>query len=174
VSIGLSGGFVEPLESTGIYLVEIGLKTLINLFPWKGDCDANATQFNSLMESQFLGAIDFIKLHYALSNRSDTQFWRDNTDENTVPATLKEFLARCEYRVPNIFDLPVGPQCFNIFSYYAVLYGMNKVPNIEHLRTHYKYHDEARKLPQQVDEILTRAKVELPDHRKYIEELNQK
>jgi tryptophan halogenase len=173
VSIGLSAGFIEPLESTGIYLVEIGLKTLINLFPWKGECDANATQFNKLMESQFLGTIDFIKLHYALSNRKDTAFWRDNTNDETFPKTLKEFLVRCEYRVPNVFDLPIGPQCFNIFSYYAVLYGMNKVPNLEHLRTHYKYHEQAEKLPQQVDEILVKATKELPNHRKYIEELNR-
>ncbi|MCO4798467.1 MAG: tryptophan 7-halogenase [Colwelliaceae bacterium] len=172
VAIGLSGGFVEPLESTGIYLVEIALRTLINLFPWQNNHLANADQFNKLMTSQFLGAIDFIKLHYALSNRDDSPFWRDNVDENTFPETLKTFLARCENKVPNVFDLPVGPQCFNIFSYYSVLYGMNHLPDIDHMRDLYKFHEKANILPKEIDNILERAKKELPNHKSLIKKIN--
>jgi tryptophan halogenase len=174
VSIGLSAGFVEPLESTGIYLVEIALRTLINLFPWQGSYDANAEQFNKLMQSQFLGAIDFIKLHYALSNRQDTPFWRDNTNEDTFPETLKTFLSRCEHKVPNIFDLPIGPQCFNIFSYYSVLYGMNHLPKLDHMRSLYKFESQADEVIKQVDSILIRAKSELKSHKELINQINNK
>lgn len=173
VAIGLSGGFVEPLESTGIYLVEMAIKTLINLFPWQNNYQANADQFNKLMCSQFVGAIDFIKLHYALSNRDDTPFWQDNTNPETYPETLKAFLERCENRVPNVFDLPVGPQCFNIFSYYSVLYGMNNLPDIEHTRSLYRFTDQASQLPNQVDAILERAKKELPNHKTLISKINE-
>ncbi len=173
ISIGLSAGFIEPLESTGIHLVEIALKTLINLFPWKGSNEASALQFNKLMQSQFQGTIDFIKMHYALSKRTDSDFWLDNQKKQTMPATLVEFLERCEYRVPNVFDLPVGPQCFNLFSYLSVLYGMGYVPDLEHVRSQFKHWPQARQMTHQIDEILKRACVELPNHRRYIEELNR-
>lgn len=173
VSIGLSAGFIEPLESTGIYLVEIALKSLFNLFPWNKNFEANADQFNKLMSSQFVGAIDFIKLHYALSNRTDTAFWRDNTNEESFPDTLKEFLSRCKHRVPNEFDLPIGPQCFTISSYHAVLYGMNYLPDIEDQRGVHPSHEKALRLPKHIDDILAQAKTQLPNHKELIEQINR-
>lgn len=173
VSIGLSSGFIEPLESTGIYLVEIALRTLINLFPWQNNHTANSEQFNKLMSSQFEGAIDFIKLHYAISDRDDSEFWRDNTKENTFPDTLKMFLSRCDNKIPNEFDLPVGPHCFTISSYHAVLYGMNCLPKLEHLKSFYKANDQALTMTKKIDSILEQAKRELPNHRKLIEEINR-
>ena len=73
----------------------------------------------------------------------------------------------------NVFDLPVGPQCFNLFSYLSVLYGMGYVPDLEHVRSQFKHWPQARQMTHQIDEILKRACVELPNHRHYIEELNR-
>lgn len=170
VAIGLSAGFLEPLESTGIYLVEIGLKTLASLFPYSGDMKANADQYNRLMTAQFTGAIDFIKLHYVLSDRNDSQFWKDNRDTKSIPDTLVSFLDRSKNKVPTEFDMPVGPQCFSIFSYYSVMFGMESLPAAVLPNAHY-LHSKAPNLHQEVESIWEQAKKQLPTHKEIIEHI---
>lgn len=170
VSIGLSAGFIEPLESTGIYLVEIALKTLVSLFPQAKQMDANAHQFNLLMTSQFEGAVDFIKLHYALSDRDDSDFWLDNKSPETIPPTLQNFLTRIGDTVPTEFDLPVGPQCFTIFSYYAVIFGMERFPKYC-LKTPHYHHPKAQSLSDEVQKIWEKAENILPTHKEMINKI---
>lgn len=170
VSIGLSAGFIEPLESTGIYLVEIALKTLVALFPQSREMNANAQQFNLLMTSQFDGAVDFIKLHYTLSDRDDSEFWIDNKSPDTIPQTLQNFLTRIGQTVPTEFDLPVGPQCFTIFSYYAVIYGMERIPTCC-LKTPHYMHPKAKNLSEEVQKIWEKAKNILPTHKEMINKI---
>ena len=76
VAMGLASGFVEPLESTSIYLIEHAVGSLIQLFP---DCEFRpelANEFNRLMLVKYESVRDFIIMHYKLTNRSDTDFWR--------------------------------------------------------------------------------------------------
>ena len=173
VAIGLSSGFVEPLESTGIYLVEIALKTLINLLPSFNHFDSAASQYNALMTSQYEGIVDFIKLHYFISKRRDTDFWRDNTDPKTCPDSLLRLLDRCKDRAPNPFDLPIGPQCFTIYSYYAVMYGMEYFPDKNDSLLDAKYMEQARQIPDKVSSILNNARADLPTHRALIDQINR-
>jgi tryptophan halogenase len=73
VAVGLSGGFLEPLESTGIVLIEAAAYMLARNLPRQGTggMEAAARQFNAAMTDRYLRAIDFIKLHYCLSRRTD-------------------------------------------------------------------------------------------------------
>jgi tryptophan halogenase len=76
VAIGLSAGFVEPLESTSINLIETAVGKLLELFP---DCDCRpelADEFNRIMGSRYEAVRDFIILHYKLTRRDDSEFWR--------------------------------------------------------------------------------------------------
>ena len=75
--------------------------------------------------------------------------------------------------MPNVFDLPIGPQCFNIHSYHAILYGMGNLPDLDYAKTHYKYWQYANKMPNQIDSILKEASVKLPSHRDFITEINK-
>ncbi len=170
VAIGLSAGFIEPLESTGIYLVEIALKTLLKLFPTDMEMSHFAEHFNKLMLSQFEGSIDFIKLHYILSDRTDSQFWIDNRDPKSIPESLKQFMKRCETKVPTEFDLPIGPQCFSILSYYAVLYGMEFYPDMS-IKPDNRSMNIQQDLHNTVSKIWNNAKQELPTHRELINSL---
>ncbi|MGN6269552.1 MAG: tryptophan halogenase family protein [Sphingomonas sp.] len=77
VAIGLSGGFLEPLESTSIHLLMIAATRLIQLFPIGGVTPALAERFNAQTRAEWEHVRDFLVMHYALNERDDSAFWRD-------------------------------------------------------------------------------------------------
>jgi tryptophan halogenase len=76
VAMGLSAGFVEPLESTSIHLIETGVGKLIELWPDRDFRPELAAEFNRVMGARYESVRDFIILHYKLTKRDDTEFWR--------------------------------------------------------------------------------------------------
>ena len=76
IAIGLAGGFIEPLESTGLYLSDMGAVMLAEHFPWHDEgMDLLATRYNRMMSNRFYEILDFINMHYCLTQRTDTDFW---------------------------------------------------------------------------------------------------
>lgn len=75
VAIGLSGGFLEPLESTGIHLIQLGIMKLIEFFPNKQMDNAYVSEFNRVMRMEIERIKDFLILHYNATERDDTEFW---------------------------------------------------------------------------------------------------
>ena len=76
VALGLAAGFVEPLESTSIHLIQTAISKLFWLFPDSGHADIERTEFNRLMREAYEYVRDFIVLHYKATQRDDTPFWR--------------------------------------------------------------------------------------------------
>jgi len=126
VAVGLAGGFLEPLESSAIMLVELSAKFLAEQMPaCREVMDLVARRFNEATTYRWGRIIDFLKLHYVLTQRTDTAFWRDNVDPATVPDRLKELLTLWEYRSPWFFDeFDRLEEVFPAASYQYVLYGM--------------------------------------------------
>ncbi len=92
VALGLSSGFVEPLESTSIHLMMIGVTRLIQMFPFGGMSSALIKRYNDLAQAELERVRDFVILHYHLTERGDTPFWtRCRTMD--IPETLAQRLA---------------------------------------------------------------------------------
>ncbi|MEZ0495045.1 tryptophan halogenase family protein [Sphingomonas sp. IW22] len=89
VALGLAGGFAEPLESTAIHMVQSGISRLIALFPDRSFSGVEAATFNRLADGQFNQVRDFLALHYHLTRRDDSPFWRD-AGKRTIPDTLAQ------------------------------------------------------------------------------------
>jgi len=168
VSVGLAAGFLEPLESTGIYLIQTGAELLLDYFPDADFDPALAARYNARMGEEFEQVRDFIILHYLLNRREDTEFWRANRDLRP-PDSLAQTLA-C-YDATGIVDWHRRP-LFRESSFYSIAAGFGRLPSRPHAMAGQADPDKAR---QKMDEIKARnlalARL-LPDHAEFIEALN--
>jgi hypothetical protein len=144
VAIGLSSGFFEPLEATRILFTEAAVTLLSNLFPWGGNLEIAAKQYNQVMRRRYERTLDFIKLHYCLSERRDSRFWLDNVDSASIPESLQELLHRWEHRPPGSVDFDQNVDLFNESSWQYVLYGMGYTTDLRPRAGALRYYDEAR------------------------------
>ena len=124
IALGLSGGFIEPLESTSIHLIQTGISKLLWLFPDKRCTSTERDEYNRLMREQFDYIRDFIVLHYKATARGDTPFWRQMRDM-PIPDSLarKIDLFREKGRI-----LRYDHDLFDIPSWVAVMLGQGIVP----------------------------------------------
>jgi len=125
VAVGMAAGFLEPLESSAIVLVELSAKLIAEQMPAnRAVMDIVANRFNDVNHYRWGRIIDFLKLHYVLTKRPE-KFWRDNTDPATVPARLQDLLQLWKYQPPWFFDeFDRLEEVFPAASYQYVLYGM--------------------------------------------------
>jgi tryptophan halogenase len=172
VAIGLAGGFVEPLESTGIALIELGAYLLTHLLP--GDVDDMprvARSFNASIAERYERIFDFIKMHYCLSQRRDSEFWIDNVDPASIPETLRERLALWRHRPPHRLDFITDSEMFLPASWQYVLYGMEFATDITPMRSAYPRFDEATREFGNIRAVANHALRDLPDHLALVEQL---
>ncbi|MEJ8630243.1 tryptophan 7-halogenase [Sphingomonas sp. I4] len=160
VAVGLAGGFLEPLESTGIVLIEAAVAMLAELFPHHGPVAAPAARFNMLMTARYQTIADFLKLHYCLSRR-DEPFWRDNGDPGSISERLRDLLDQWRYRPPGRFDFTLDVESFAYFNYQYILYGMGFA---ERDRTPAGSSGEAERLFRKLRLFGDRAVADLPSH----------
>ncbi len=92
VAVGLSGGFLEPLESTSIYLIQAAITHFIELLPQSKDSKSDRDEFNRLMDLETDRIRDFLILHYHATERDDTPFW-NYVRTMDVPDSLREKMA---------------------------------------------------------------------------------
>ena len=127
VAIGLSGCFIEPLESTTIFLIEYALANFLFLFPDKQCPPSRADKFNMIMKGMYDEIRDFIVMHYYLANRDDSPFWKAVKHEATIPESLKARLAFFDHSLPLLDEFT--NLVFRERSYTCILSGMNRVPD---------------------------------------------
>ena len=122
IGIGLSGGFIEPLESTAIFMIDMGVRWLLSYFPDSDFPDPLRDRYNHLVDSLYNEVRDFICLHYALGNRTDSQYWIDARTELKLPDGLAQNLELWRYNLPSHYDLPFST-LFDVGTYNSVLLG---------------------------------------------------
>ncbi len=124
LAMGMSAGFVEPLEASAIVMIELSLDALLANFPsGRAAMPLHADRFNTLFTLRWDRIVEFLKLHYVLSSR-DEPYWQHHRDAATVPDRLAQMLEIWRDQPPSDYDLPMGDEIFPPASYQYVLYGM--------------------------------------------------
>lgn len=128
LAIGLSAGFLEPLEASAIVLVELSAEALSDNLPvTRAAMGIEAKRFNDIFQYRWGRIIDFLKLHYVLSQRPEP-YWQDNRKEETIPQRLQELLELWKHRPPCNYDFEQAKEIFPAASYQFVAYGMGMAP----------------------------------------------
>lgn len=133
VAVGLAAGFLEPLEASAIVLIELSAKMIAEQMPaCREVMDVVAARFNATTHYRWGRIIDFLKLHYVLSKRTDSAFWRDNRAPETVPERLADLLRLWRHQPPWLHDeFDRVEEVFPTASYQYVLYGMGFRTEVE-------------------------------------------
>jgi tryptophan 7-halogenase len=169
IGIGLAAGFIEPLESTGIYITEIGLRLLADNFPRDlDDAEPLRREFNRAVQDVFDELVNFITFHYAVAGRNDTAFWQEARSPARHTDRLRHLLDLWRYRPPGVRDAGLQGAQFNHLSYVFILAGM--LPDFAR-----QYPLVGELQPRQVEGILAhvaqlqeRELARLPDHRAWL------
>jgi tryptophan halogenase len=164
VSLGLASGFIEPLESTSIHLMQVAVTRLIQDFPFNGCDEALISHYNSKSRKEFEGIRDFIILHYHQTERDDSGFW-DRCRTMDIPDSLKERMAlfRENAQVYETLD-----DLFKIDSWVQVLRGQRMEPRGYHLLARMMSDDELRKALVDMRAGIADVVARLPNHADFI------
>ncbi|MCS6176958.1 tryptophan halogenase family protein [Shewanella baltica] len=170
VALGLAQGFLEPIEATSILLTDFSARFLAERFPSdKDDIDYLAKRFNETVSQAWERVVEFAKLHYCLSDRSDSAFWRDNRSDKTIPEGLKQRLKMWRNFIPIAEDFPSKFEVFNRENYLYVLYGMKYFT-----RPTYSNAEVDKRVVQHLAKMkLLKSKMisELPEHRELLDKI---
>ncbi|CAD5287948.1 Tryptophan halogenase [Alteromonas sp. 38] len=170
LGIGLSAGFIEPLESTGLHLIQSGIARLMTLFPNNRFCQSDIDMYNRQTEKEFEQIRDFIVLHYALTERNDSEFWRYCRNISLSESLNQKMqLYKDSGRIFRIDN-----ELFNETSWLAVMHGQG-------LRSE-GYHPLVDRMSTSlIDERLThiasvidKSAAVLPEHAQFIAQLSSK
>ncbi len=124
ISLGLASGFIEPLESTSIHLIQMGITNLLKVFPTKGNNAAREREYNRRMRFEYEAIRDFIILHYHQTAREDTPFWK-HVRHMAVPDTLRDKMA-CFEESGHLFR--VDEELFTEVGWLQVMLGQGLQP----------------------------------------------
>ncbi len=173
VAIGLASGFVEPLESTGIFFIQHGIEELVRHLPNGSPDEQVIKHYNQIVGECIDGVRDFLVLHYVASDRDDSEFWRA-TKRLRMPETLADRFALWRRRLPDPKSINPHFHGFESYSYSVMLLGLNSrpaasLPVLEHV-------DERRALAafRSIRERTERLVATLPSCYEYLTHMRQK
>ncbi|HET9446343.1 MAG TPA: tryptophan halogenase family protein [Steroidobacteraceae bacterium] len=164
VCMGLASGFLEPLESTAIHLIQVTIQRLILLFPHRGDCEERRKEFNRAAAAEYEYIRDFIILHYHANNRVGEPFW-DACRTMSIPDSLR-------HRI-ELFRETAGIFCasddlFQLTSWLQVLWGQGVRPRASHPFVEAVAPSDRQGYLRDLRGLLAHATKQLPDHAEFI------
>lgn len=170
VAVGLSAGFVEPLEATALMLIEISARYISDNLPAdKSLMKVTAKRFNEQMLYRWRRIIDFLKLHYMLTKRPEP-YWQANTEKSSIPESLLEDLEMWQFRGPTSSDFDSAIELFPAASYQYVIYGMGFKPDFNRQAYLYNQQEKADQIMRNNQKLTQQMLQTLPPHRDYIEQ----
>ncbi len=164
VAIGLSSGFLEPLESTSIHLIQRSAIRLAQLFPVHGVHECEADEFNAQAYNDYEKIRDFIILHYKVTDRTDSEFWR-YCRSMSIPESLERRIALFR-RTGKIFKEP--SELFSEESWRQVMMGQGIEPESYHPIVDTMPGENLKHFLSSLEQDTVRKVQSLPDHETYI------
>ncbi|EZP49991.1 tryptophan halogenase family protein [Sphingomonas sp. RIT328] len=164
VALGLASGFIEPLESTSIHLIQRGIATLMSLFPANGFVPAEVDLYNDLMRRETEAVRDFVILHYKQTRRDDTPFWRTMRGM-AVPDSLAQ---RMEI-FANLGRVILEPgELFREASWVAVMLGQGLQPHDHDPAADLLPAEETRASLRRMRDLMHRGVQAMPTHEAFL------
>jgi tryptophan halogenase len=164
VAIGLSSGFLEPLESTSIHLIQRGVIRLMQIFPTGGIQACDVDEYNRQTRDEMEHIRDFIILHYHVTNRDDVDFWR-HCRTMDVPASLKQKIELFR-QTARVFRL--NNELFAENSWIQVMLGQGILPAHHHPIADMMGDDELHNFLEEIRSTVSRTVAKLPPHHAYV------
>ncbi len=164
VAIGLSSGFIEPLESTSIHLIQSGISKLIGLFPDRGFDQHTIDKYNDQSVKEIEAIRDFIIAHYKATQRDDSEFW-NYCRTMTVPDSLQQKL---DLFASNGRLYREGDELFSEVSWLAVLFGQNIKPRSYHPLVDTLNEKALLDYMRSIKDVIARSVDSMPSHMEYI------
>ncbi|RZA05156.1 MAG: tryptophan 7-halogenase, partial [Moraxellaceae bacterium] len=165
ISIGLASGFLEPLESTGLHLIQTGIIRLIKMFP-AGEIDlTEVEEYNRQSKYEYERIRDFIILHYHVTNRSDSPFW-NYCRTMSIPETLSNRIKIYKATTSVFRD---HDELFHEGSWQQVMHGQGIVPNGYHPVVNKLSVEELKRFLSNIDMEIEKLVNLMPTHQQYIE-----
>ena len=165
VAIGLSSGFLEPLESTSIHLIQTGILKLLGLFPHRGFAAADIAEYNRQHDFEFADVRDFIIAHYKVTEREHTPYWA-YLKHMAVPDSLTERLEL--FASSGRFYKRAAAELFRVESWVQVLLGqgfaMGQDPNAALVSA-----DVRASFLTDIEEVTADVAAGMPDHAAFID-----
>ncbi|AQS37523.1 Tryptophan halogenase [Shewanella psychrophila] len=153
ISIGLSGGFIEPLESTGLHIVNVGARLLATHLSSNAPTQPVRDSYNKTLNGIYQDLRQFIILHYCLSDRDDTEFWKQAAKTAAYAKGLPEMLELWRNKTCEFMDLAGGyGTIFNDENYRFILYGMDHTPDLSQPASEYEIQNILQRLAQQQEQ----------------------
>ena len=165
IAIGLSGGFLEPLESTSIWLIQAAIALLMQRFPDRNFDIEDIDDYNRNMQGRFEEVRDFLILHYKATERTDTDFWND-CRTMSIPETLQQRIDMFRKRGHAIFH---PAELFVEANWLAIYLGQHVIPEACDPRVHCFDDEYTRKRLQQMQMMVAKTAQEMPMHGSTIE-----
>ncbi|TWX67254.1 tryptophan 7-halogenase [Colwellia demingiae] len=175
VAIGMSAGFLEPLEASALAMVELSSTMISEELPvTRVHMDIIAKRFNDRFNYRWQRIIDFLKLHYILSKRTDSQYWRDNQQPESISKELQELIKLWQYQPPSRYDFVQNEEVFPSASYQYVLYGMGFKTEQRANPRKFEANPLAKKTIAETQNKIDRYLTGLPSNRELLDKLKVK
>jgi tryptophan halogenase len=165
VAIGLSSGFIEPLESTSIHLIQRGIMWLLQMFPRDGIRQTDVDEYNRQLNYELEHIRDFIVLHYHVTRRQDTPFWRSCRSMD-IPETLRHRIGLFR-ETGRVFRAP--GELFAENSWIQVMLGQGIEPLQHHPAADLMEDEELARFLDGIKSSITKTLSQLPAHQAYVE-----
>ena len=164
IAIGLAGGFLEPLESTAIYLIQAGINRLMALFPQADFTPALQDTYNAQAHFEYERIRDFLILHYKATTRNDSDFW-NYVRTMSVPDSLQSYMDLFSANGQFFRD---GTEMFGLTSWVQVMLGQGIYPHSYHPAVDWVRDEDMLRLVDHVEKVVASNVGLMPKHEDFI------